>query len=345
MMNNRAFVAVGLSIMACCAVLVLVPNEEVVLVSGVPQEYERSCYTRECSITERGEICATHQHSCAPLRVSLAMAPLVRTAERHVFDQAASFHLFAHEMLGENEYNRALPELAAVRKLKVKKSGKTKSNGLKVVAGPAAGMDKKKLKSIRKKLAPLIAAKKAYYASVAKAKKKYVEPYQATVKKAQKPFLAAQKKFMGAMMKAKKKFMLPFSKIVMKEKKKYYASVAKLRKKMGIKAPQPQQVSGKCVERICSVNKGKMQCKAVKCGGLPFAGAKKAPIRVVHIVPTMKISPKMMKAAKKRMAKFLKKMKHFKGSKRKMAVVKRLRKLFGGMLKKKKSAKKAAPKK
>merc|ERR1711907_156452 len=330
MMNNRAFVAVGLSIMACCAVLVLVPNEEVVLVSGVPQEYERSCYTRECSITERGEICATHQHSCAPLRVSLAMAPLVRTAERHVFDQAASFHLFAHEMLGENEYNRALPELAAVRKLKVKKSGKTKSNGLKVVAGPAAGMDKKKLKSIRKKLAPLIAAKKAYYASVAKAKKKYVEPYQATVKKAQKPFLAAQKKFMGAMM---------------KEKKKYYASVAKLRKKMGIKAPQPQQVSGKCVERICSVNKGKMQCKAVKCGGLPFAGAKKAPIRVVHIVPTMKISPKMMKAAKKRMAKFLKKMKHFKGSKRKMAVVKRLRKLFGGMLKKKKSAKKAAPKK
>merc|ERR1712199_89556 len=276
MMNNRAFVAIGLSIMACCAVLVLVPNEEVVLVSGVPQEYERSCYTRECSITERGEICATHQHSCAPLRVSLAMAPLVRTAERHVFDQAASFHLFAHEMLGENEYNRALPELAAVRKLKVKKSGKTKSNGLKVVAGPAAGMDKKKLKSIRKKLAPLIA-----------------------VKKAQKPFLAAQKKFMGAMMKAKKKYMLPFSKIVMKEKKKYYASVAKLRKKMGIKAPQPQQVSGKCVERICSVNKGKMQCKAVKCGGLPFAGAKKAPIRVVHIVPTMKISPKMMKAAKK----------------------------------------------
>merc|ERR1711907_707453 len=240
MMHNRAFVAVGLSIMACCAVLVLVPNEEVVLVSGVPQEYERSCYTRECSITERGEICATHQHSCAPLRVSLAMAPLVRTAERHVFDQAASFHLFAHEMLGENEYNRALPELAAVRKLKVKKSGKTKSNGLKVVAGPAAGMDKKKLKSIRKKLAPLIAAKKAYYASVAK----------------------AQKKFMGAMMKAKKKYMLPFSKIVMKEKKKYYASVAKLRKKMGIKAPQPQQVSGKCVERICSVNKGKMQCKA-----------------------------------------------------------------------------------
>merc|ERR1712094_144208 len=112
----------------------------------------------------------------------------------------------------------------------------------------------------------------------------------------------------------------------MKEKKKYYANVAKLRKKMGIKAPQPQQVS-------------------VKCGGLPFAGAKKAPIRVVHIVPTMKISPKMMKAAKKRMAKFLKKMKHFKGSKRKMAVVKRLRKLFGGMLKKKKSAKKAAPKK
>merc|ERR1711907_636113 len=197
MMNNRAFVAVGLSIMACCAVLVLVPNEEVVLVSGVPQEYERSCYTRECSITERGEICATHQHSCAPLRVSLAMAPLVRTAERHVFDQAASFHLFAHEMLGENEYNRALPELAAVRKLKVKKSGKTKSNGLKVVAGPAAGMDKKKLKSIRKKLAPLIAAKKAYYASVAKAKKKYVEPYQATVKKAQKPFLAAQKKVHG----------------------------------------------------------------------------------------------------------------------------------------------------
>merc|ERR1711904_524921 len=286
MMNNRAFVAVGLSIMACCAVLVLVPNEEVVLVSGVPQEYERSCYTRECSITERGEICATHQHSCAPLRVSLAMAPLVRTAEPHVFDQAASFHLFAHKMLGENEYNRALPELAAVRKLKVKKSGKTKSNGLKVVAGPAAGMDKKKLKSIRKKLAPLIAAKKAYY-----------------------------------------------------------ASVAKVRKKMGIKAPQPQQVSGKCVERICSVNKGKMQCKAVKCGGLPFAGAKKAPIRVVHIVPTMKISPKMMKAAKKRMAKFLKKMKHFKGSKRKMAVVKRLRKLFGGMLKKKKSAKKAAPKK
>merc|ERR1712054_262831 len=127
--------------------------------------------------------------------------------------QAASFHLFAHEMLGENEYNRALPELAAVRKLKVKKSGKTKSNGLKVVAGPAAGKDKKK----------------------------YVEPYQATVKKAQKPFLAAQKKFLGAMMKAKKKFMLPFSKIVMKEKKKYYASVAKLRKKMGIRAPQPQQ--------------------------------------------------------------------------------------------------------
>merc|ERR1712139_51434 len=218
-MLTRAYAAIGLSVLACCAVL-LVSNDEVALASvpeqSLVQEFERSCYTRECSAMENGgEVCATHQHGCAALRVSSAMAPFVQTAERHVFDQAAAFHLFAHEMLGEDGFNRLAPELTAVKKLKVQKAGKTKSAGLKVLAGPAAKMDKKKLAKIRKKLAPLIAAKKAYYASVAKAKKKYIVPYGKVVKKAQKPYLAAQKKYIGTMTKAKKKFMVPFSKIVM----------------------------------------------------------------------------------------------------------------------------------
>merc|ERR1711959_834205 len=151
-------------------------------------------------------------------------------------------------MLGEDGFNHLASELTDVKKLTIKKSKKTKSAPLKVVAGPAAKVDKKKLAKIRKKLAPMIAAKKKYYASVAKAKKKYIVPY-------------------GKVM------------------KKYFASLAKLRKKMGAKRRQPQQASGHCVERICSVKKGRMACRAVKCGGLPFAGAKKKRIRVVHIVP------------------------------------------------------------
>merc|ERR1711964_836506 len=142
MQLTRAHAAVGLSLLACCAVLLIGSNDEVALASGVMTEsevpqFERSCYTRECSATESGaEICATHQHSCAPLRVSLAMAPFVQSADRHVFDQAASFQLFAHELLGENGFNSHAAELAAVKKLTIKKSAKTKSNGLKVLAGP-----------------------------------------------------------------------------------------------------------------------------------------------------------------------------------------------------------------
>merc|ERR1711959_796415 len=230
-------------------------------------------------------------------------------------------------MLGEDGFNHLASELTDVKKLTIKKSKKTKSAPLKVVAGPAAKVDKKKLAKIRKKLAPLIAAKKKYYASVAKAKKKYIVPYGKVMKKAQKPYLASQKKYLATMVKANKKYMVPFTKIVAKDKKKYFASLAKLRKKMGAKRRQPQQASGHCVERICSVKKGRMACRAVKCGGLPFAGAKKKRIRVVHIVPTARISPKAMKAAKKRMAHFFK---HFNaGSKRKMAVVKQLRRMFG----------------
>merc|ERR1711959_12605 len=278
--------------MALCAVLHLEDGKDVSLVSAgeVATETHRSCFSRECSMSGGTEICEHYQQECAPLRGMLEV-------ERRVFDPVSSFHLFTHEMVGDEGVNALAPQLVDVSmgKIKVMNTKASKNGALKVFAGPAMGVSKKKLAMIRKKLAPFIMVRKKYLVELRKAQKKYV---------------------------------VPFQKIAMKARAKYFKRVAAVKKKMGIKSPSMKQQQAGCVSKVCMVVNGRMKCKLMKCGGA-LPGMKRSFGKIVRIMPVMKISPKLLKKAKQKMKKML----GGKSLKKVLGSSKGRKKLFGKMLK------------
>merc|ERR1712093_549221 len=301
----RFLAAFTLSLIAILAVLQLEDGSDVSLAAAdaTATTMERSCFARECSISAGTQICENIQQECAPLRMPRGVV----LAERHVFQPVSSFHLFTHEMVGPRGVDAFIPQLVdvAMGKIKVsktkKKNGKKKSS-LKIVTGVANGMDKKKLAMIRKKLAPFIRAKKAYIAVVTKASKKYLTPYKKALKKAQAPLLKAQKKYLASMKKAQMKFVKPYNKIVIKAKKHYYKTVAAARKKMGAK--QRQQKSS-CMTKMCVMTAGGMKCRVLPCKQGRAASRGRRFVRVVHVVPTLKINPRMLRKMRRKIKAFV----------------------------------------
>jgi len=321
----RFFASITLGLMALCAVLHLEDGKDVSLVSAgeVATETHRSCFSRECSMSGGTEICEHYQQECAPLRGMLEV-------ERRVFDPVSSFHLFTHEMVGDEGVNALAPQLVDVSmgKIKVMNTKASKNGALKVFAGPAMGVSKKKLAMIRKKLAPFIMVKKRYAAVIGKARKKYLAPFKKALAGPKKAYLKARKKYLVELRKAQKKYVLPFQKIAMKARAKYFKRVAAVKKKMGIKSPSMKQQQAACVSKVCMVVNGRMKCKLMKCGGA-LPGMKRSFGKVVRIMPVMKISPKLLKKAKQKMKKML----GGKSLKKVLGSSKGRKKLFGKMLK------------
>jgi len=215
-----------------------------------------------------------------------------------------------------------------VEKIKVVANKNKAKHALKIKAGPAMGMPKKKLKAIRKKLAPFIAARKAYAKTVGAATKKYLVPYKKEMGKARKPLVVAQKKYLAAMHKAQKKYVAPMNKIVVAARKKFATAMAKARKTLGIKQFPPVSRQ-QCVMKMCRAINGKLSCKQIPCQGGPLFGPHRK-VNVVRVMPVMKKpSKKMMKAMRRKVRAFRKMMGTKKG---KAAVMHKLKSAFRRMM-------------
>merc|ERR1712196_6188 len=117
-MKMRFLAAFTLSFIAIIAVLQLEDGSDVSLASAgvTATTMERSCFTRECSMSAGTQICEDIHQECAPLRMPRGVV----LAERHVFQPVSSFHLFTHEMVGPRGVDAFIPQLVDVAMGKIK---------------------------------------------------------------------------------------------------------------------------------------------------------------------------------------------------------------------------------